>query len=155
MKIGIIGTGMVGQTLAGRLAVEGHEVVIGTRDVEATMARTEPPRPWMQTFADWSRENPAVRLATFAEAAAHGEVLVNATAGSVSVDALREAGEERMAGKILIDVSNPLDFSAGMPPTLSVVNTDSVAEQLQRAFPHAKVVKTLNTVTAMVMVDPK
>jgi len=154
MRIGILGTGMVGATLAGKLTTEGHQVAIGTRDPEASLARTEAPRPGMQSFSEWHQANPDVRVVTFAEAAAHGEVVINATAGQVSLAALRSAGAENLSGKILIDVSNPLDFSAGFPPTLTVANTDSVAEQIQVAFPHAKVVKALNTVTAPVMVDP-
>ena len=93
-------------------------------------------------------------LGTFAEAAAHGEVVVNATASAVSLEALERAGEENLSGKVLMDVSNPLDFSKGMPPTLSVVNTDSLGEQLQRRFPEARVVKTLHTMNTRLMVDP-
>ncbi|HEX2183251.1 MAG TPA: hypothetical protein VHH10_13285, partial [Rubrobacteraceae bacterium] len=90
----------------------------------------------------------------FAEAASHGEVVVNATAGAVSLEALERAGEENLSGKVLMDISNPLDFSKGMPPTLSVVNTDSLGEQIQRRFPEAKVVKTLHTMNARLMFDP-
>ena len=155
MRIGVLGTGMVGQTLSGALARLGHEVVIGTRDPEAAVARTEAPRPGMSSFSEWHAANPRVKVATFAEAAGHGEIVFNATSGTGSLDALRAAGEERLEGKILVDIANPLDFSAGMPPTLSVANTDSLGEQIQRAFPEAKVVKTLNTVTAAVMVEPQ
>jgi 8-hydroxy-5-deazaflavin:NADPH oxidoreductase len=95
-----------------------------------------------------------VRLGAFAEAAAHGEMVVNATAGTVSLEALEMAGEDNLNGKILIDVSNPLDFSRGMPPTLWVSNTDSLGERIQRRFPEAKVVKTLHTMNAYLMVDP-
>jgi len=155
MRIGVLGTGMVGQTLSGALARLGHEVVIGTRDPEAAVARTEAPRPGMSSFSEWHASNPSVKVAAFAEAAGHGEIVFNATSGTGSLDALRAAGEERLEGKILVDIANPLDFSAGMPPTLSVANTDSLGEQIQRAFPEAKVVKTLNTVTAAVMVEPQ
>ncbi|MGH2841433.1 MAG: NADPH-dependent F420 reductase, partial [Solirubrobacteraceae bacterium] len=86
--------------------------------------------------------------------AAYGEVVVNATAGAASLQALEQAGAEQLAGKVLVDVSNPLDFSQGMPPTLTVCNDDSLGEQIQRAFPDARVVKTLNTVTAALMVEP-
>jgi 8-hydroxy-5-deazaflavin:NADPH oxidoreductase len=154
MNIGVLGTGMVGQTLSGKLASEGHEVVIGTRDVDRAIARTEPPRPGMQSFAAWHEENPEVRVGTFAEAAAHGEILVNATSGTGSLEALRAAGAQNLGDKILIDITNPLDFSRGAPPSLSVSNTDSLGEQIQRAFPEARVVKTLNTISAPVMVDP-
>jgi len=154
MKIGILGTGMVGRTLSEHLGSLGEDVMIGTRDVESTLAQTEAPRPWMQAFPEWHRANPAVRVGTFADTAVHGEVVINATAGAVSLDVLREAGEENLAGKILLELSNPLDASSGMPPSLTVANTDSIAEQIQRAFPATKVVKTLNTVNASVMVDP-
>ena len=91
---------------------------------------------------------------TFADAAAFGEILINCTPGTVSLAALQAAGAESLRGKLLIDVSNPLDFSGGMPPTLGVSNTDSVGEQIQRTFPEARVVKTLNTVNCAVMVAP-
>jgi predicted dinucleotide-binding enzyme len=154
MRVGVLGTGMVGQTLAAALAGVGNDVAIGTRDPEAAEARTEAPRPGMPSFAQWHAANPEVAVVTFADAAAHGEILINATAGAGSLDALRAAGEANLEGKILIDLSNPLDSSRGMPPTLFVANTDSLGERIQRAFPGAKVVKTLNTVTASVMVDP-
>jgi predicted dinucleotide-binding enzyme len=91
---------------------------------------------------------------TFADAAAHGEIVFNCTSGAGSLDALRAAGSKNLSDKILVDVANPLDFSHGMPPTLFVCNTDSLGEQIQRAYPQAKVVKTLNTVTSAVMVNP-
>lgn len=154
MNIGIIGTGMVGQALAGKLAELGHSVVVGTRDVSATLANTKPNAMGLPPYSVWQKEYPKVKLATFAEAAAYGEVLLNCTSGTVSLDALRLAGEKNLDGKILIDVSNPLDFSKGFPPSLTVCNTDSVGEQIQRAFPQARVVKALNTVNAFVMVNP-
>jgi predicted dinucleotide-binding enzyme len=153
MRVGVLGTGGVGQTLAGKIASLGHDVMMGTRDVEAALARKE--AGWGAVpLAEWHEEHPDVKLGTFAEAAAHGELVFNATAGTASLDALEAAGGENLDGKVLIDVANPLDFSGGMPPTLSVCNTDSLAEQIQRAFPGAKVVKSLNTVNAGVMVDP-
>jgi 8-hydroxy-5-deazaflavin:NADPH oxidoreductase len=91
---------------------------------------------------------------SFADAAEFGEVVVNATAGTGSLEALEAAGSENLSGKVLIDIANPLDFSQGMPPSLSVCNTDSLGEQIQRAFPEARVVKALNTVNAAVMVEP-
>ena len=154
MKIGIIGTGMVGQALAAKLSELGHDVVIGTRDVSATLARTSPDGYGNPPYRTWQAQHPKIRLATFAEAAAHAEIVINATSGGISVAALTQAGEENLNGKILIDIANPLDFSKGMPPSLSVCNTDSLSEQIQRAFPRVKVVKTLNTVNATVMVDP-
>jgi len=154
MKIGIIGTGMVGQVLAAKLAADGHTVVVGTRNPAETLARTSPDGYGNPPFAAWQRAHPAVKLGTFAEAATHGEVLLNAASGGGSIQALTAAGAGNLEGKILIDIANPLDFSKGMPPSLSVCNTDSLAEQIQRAFPGLKVVKSLNTVTALVMVNP-
>lgn len=154
MKIGIIGTGMVGRSLAAKLSDLGHEVTVGTRNVSATLARTAPDGYGNPPYNVWQSNHKKVRLATIAEAAAHGELLINATNGAGSIEALRLAGETALNGKILIDVANPLDFSKGMPPSLSICNTDSLAEQIQRAFPSVKVVKALNTVNAFVMVDP-
>ena len=151
MKIGIFGTGIVGQTLAGALAAQGHDVMIGTRDPQATLQRSSARGP---AFRDWHESNKAVKLGTFADAARFGEVLINATSGNGAVPALEGAGAEALGDKILLDLSNPLDFSKGFPPTLTVSNTDSVAEQLQRAFPRVRLVKTLNTTTAALMVNP-
>jgi 8-hydroxy-5-deazaflavin:NADPH oxidoreductase len=154
MNAGILGSGTVGRTLAAGCARQGHAVMIGTRDPAALLARTaDSPRGGM-SFARWHQENPKVAVGTFAEAASYGEILANATAGSGSLAALGLAGESNMAGKLLLDVSNPLDFSRGFPPSLTVSNTDSLGEQIQKAFPRTKVVKTLNTVTAALMVDP-
>jgi 8-hydroxy-5-deazaflavin:NADPH oxidoreductase len=154
MRIGILGTGMVGQALAAKLAEGGHEVVVGTRDPAETMARQEPDGYGNPPFRVWYQQHPEVRLATFADAAAHGELLVNATAGAASLDALRLAGEANLDGKVLVDTSNALDFSHGMPPSLLVANTDSLGERIQRVFPAARVVKALNTMNALLMVDP-
>jgi hypothetical protein len=154
VRLGILGTGVVGKTIAAGLAGLGHEVMVGTRNPEGTLSRTEPDQYGNPPFGTWQREHPEVELGTFGEAAAHGEVVVNATAGSVSLEALDMAGEENLNGKVLIDISNPLDFSKGMPPTLSVSNTDSLGEQIQRRFAEAKVVKTLHTMNAYLMVDP-
>jgi predicted dinucleotide-binding enzyme len=143
-RFGVLGTGTVGQTLASKLASLGHEVMMGSRQAGNEKA------------VAWAKE--AGRLAsegTFADAAGFGEDVVNATAGSASLAALAAAGAETLAGKVLVDVANPLDFSAGMPPTLTVCNTDSLAEQIQRAFPETSVVKALNTVNAGVMVEPE
>lgn len=154
MKIAVLGTGMVGRTIAGALAGLGHDVVIGTRDPQATLARTEPDMMGTGPFAQWHAANTGVGVAAFADAAAGAELIVNATNGGGSLAALSAAGTENLAGKVIMDISNPLDFSQGMPPSLNPVNTDSLGEQIQRTFPEAKVVKTLNTMTASVMVDP-
>ena len=134
----MIGTGSAGRALAAGFRRIGHDVVVGTRDPEATAQREE-----------WSGSE--LPLVPFSDAATDADLVVNATGGLVSLEALAEVD---LDGKVLIDVSNPLDFSAGFPPRLSVVNTDSLAEQIQRAHPEARVVKALNTVNGAVMVDP-
>ncbi|HSJ55885.1 MAG TPA: NAD(P)-binding domain-containing protein [Anaerolineae bacterium] len=141
MKIGILGSGTVAQTLGAGLIGLGHNVKLGTRD----------PKKLDEWF---DRVGGRGTVGSMADAAAFGEMVFNCTAGMHSLEALRSAGEENLAGKIVVDVANPLDFSAGMPPTLSVSNTDSLGEQIQRAFPEARVVKTLNTVNASLMVNP-
>jgi predicted dinucleotide-binding enzyme len=143
MRIGILGTGVVGKTLGTKLTKLGHDVRMGSRAAGGEKARV-----WVKETGSKSSEG------TFADAAAHGEMVFNCTSGMASLEALKAAGAQNLQGKVLVDVSNPLDFSKGMPPTLSVCNTDSVGEQIQRAFPTAKVVKSLNTVTVAVMVEP-
>jgi predicted dinucleotide-binding enzyme len=145
---------MVGQAIAGKLADLGHEVAVGTRDPEATLARTEPDYLGNPPFPVWKEAHPGVGLATPAEAAAQAELVVNSTNGAGSIAMLEAAGEQNLAGKVLIDVANPLDVSQGLPPSLFVSNTDSLGEQIQRRFPRARVVKTLNTMNCEVMVDP-
>ncbi|UTT71455.1 NAD(P)-binding domain-containing protein [Arthrobacter sp. DNA4] len=150
----ILGTGTVGRTLAAAFSALGHEVVLGTRDPGATAGRTSPEPMGGTPFREWQAEHGGIGLETFAEAAGRSALVVNATNGAASLAALAAAGEARLATKILVDVSNPLDFSQGMPPVLNPVNTDSLAERIQRAFPDARVVKTLNTMNAGIMVDP-
>jgi hypothetical protein len=154
MKYGVLGTGTVGRVIGSRLAELGHEVTIGTRDVDTLLARTEPDAMGNEPFESWRGKHPEIGLGTFAAAAAASELLVNATNGAGSLEALRAAGEKSLDGKVLIDIANPLDFSGGMPPSLSVSNTDSLGEQIQRAFPDVRVVKALNTMNAFVMADP-
>ena len=154
MRFGILGTGVVGKTIAARLDGMGHEVMVGTRNPEETKSRAETDAYGTPPFSAWQEEHPGVKLATFSEAAAHGEMVVNATSGVVSLEALELAGEDNLNGKVLVDISNPLDFSQGMPPILSVSNTDSLGEQIQRRFSEARVVKTLHTMNAYLMVDP-
>jgi 8-hydroxy-5-deazaflavin:NADPH oxidoreductase len=154
MDIAILGTGTVGRTIGGRFAELGHAVVIGTRDVDQTLARTESDAMGNPPYAQWQEGQPKVRLAPYADAGAHGELVVNATSGEGSLAALEAVGAENLAGKVIVDIANALDFSQGRPPVLSVANTDSLGEQIQRAYPDARVVKTLNTMGAPVMVEP-
>jgi predicted dinucleotide-binding enzyme len=153
MKIAVFGTGTVGRTLAGALSGLGHSVVLGTRDPQATLARGGP-EPTAAPFSEWHAANQHIPLETFSEAAASAQLIVNATSGAGTLAALGSAGSANLAGKVVLDVSNALDFSQGMPPVLNPVNTDSLGERIQGAFPDARVVKTLNTMNAGLMVDP-
>jgi 8-hydroxy-5-deazaflavin:NADPH oxidoreductase len=153
MKIAVLGTGMVGRAIAGKLANQGHQVTMGTRDPNATKSRSEPDQMGNPPFPVWGKENPEVKLAKFNEAVLGADMVVNATNGAGSLDALHAAGN--LDGKVILDVSNPLDFSKGMPPQLFVSNSESLAERIQNTFPAAKVVKSLNTTNAYLMVDPK
>jgi predicted dinucleotide-binding enzyme len=154
MKISILGTGMVAQTVGAKLIELGHEVTLGTRDVTKTLARNEPQPFGGPPFSAWLAQNPQAKVKPFSEAAGRAELVINATNGLASLEVLQQVGAANLEEKVLIDISNPLDFSRGMPPTLSVCNTDSLGEQIQRAYPRAKVVKTLNSVTASLMVNP-
>ncbi|QTG81155.1 NADPH-dependent F420 reductase [Arthrobacter crystallopoietes] len=152
MKISVIGTGAVGRRLAAALERAGHEVLLGTRDPAQTLARTEASATGAPPLGAWHEDYPSIPLVPLSEAATHAAVIVNATQGAASLAALEAASPRE--GQTIMDVSNPLDPSTGFPPSLSICNTDSLAEQLQRRFPAAKVVKTLNTVNNMLMVDP-
>ena len=143
MKIGVLGTGMVGQAIGTKLASLDHEVKMGSRAAANEKA------------LDWAKEAGAsASEGNFADASGFGEMVVNCTAGVASLDALTAAGADNLARKVLIDIANPLDFSGGMPPTLAFCNTESLGERIQAAFPEASVVKTLNTMNCQVMVDP-
>mgnify|MGYP000846755095 FL=1 len=154
MRIAVLGTGMVGRTIAARLSELGHEVTVGTRDPQTTLARSEVDQMGNQPFSAWATAHPGIAVSSFADAALGAELVVNATNGAAALEVLSLAGEENLAGKVLIDISNPLDFSHGMPPTLFVKDTDSLGEQLQRRFPNVRVVKTLNTLNANLMTHP-
>ncbi len=143
MEIGVLGTGAVGAAIGAKLAQLGHQVKMGSRDAGNVKATA------------WAAQAGAnASVGTFSDAAAFGKILFNCTSGQGALSALNLAGSANLKGKLLIDVSNPLDFSKGMPPTLTVCNTDSLGEQIQRSYPEAKVVKTLNTVNAFLMVEP-
>ena len=116
MRFGVLGTGVVGKTIAARLAGLGHEVMVGTREPAETLSREEPDRYGNPPFSAWQEEHPEVNLGTFAEAAAHAETVINATAGTVSLEVLEQAGEDNLSGKVLIDISNPLDSRRACPP---------------------------------------
>ena len=143
MKIGVLGSGMVGSSIAGKLVSLGHEVKMGSRS-----ATNEKAVAWVKSAGKGASQG------TFADAAAFGEIVFNCTAGAGSLDALKMAGAQNLRGKVLVDVANPLDFSHGTPATLFISNDDSLAERIQAALPETRVVKALNTVNANVMVNP-
>ena len=145
MKIGILGTGMVGNTIGSKLVKLGHEVRMGSRTSD-----NEKGKEFAKTNGSKASHG------TFADAAKFSEVIFNCTSGSISLNVLQMAGAANMNGKILVDVSNPLDFSKGMPPMLvpSLSNTTSVGEAIQKAYPDVMVVKTFNTMNTNLMVNP-
>src|SRR6516164_377923 len=135
MKIAILGTGMVGNTIATKLVQLGHQIMMGSRT-----ANSDAGQEWLRSVGGQGQ------IGTFADTAAFGEIVLDCTNGANSLAALRQAGAANLRGKILVQVGNPLDFSKGMPPSLTVCNTDSLGEQTQRTFPETRVVKALNTV---------
>jgi predicted dinucleotide-binding enzyme len=152
MKIGIIGSGVVGQTLGKAWVGLGHDVALGTRDP----GKIDEKKMMGATLREWraQTENRG-KVVTFQEAAAHGDLLVNATSGTVSIEALRLAGADKVGGKVLMDIANELDHSKGMPPRALASQDRCLAEKIQAELPNLKVVKTLNTISALVMVNPK
>jgi 8-hydroxy-5-deazaflavin:NADPH oxidoreductase len=151
MKIGILGTGGVGKAFAARLSGLDHEVMLGTRDALKTLEKKDP-----GSVADFLAQNKKVKLGSFAQAAAFGELVIHVAKGEHALEVIKNAGEANLNGKVLIDISNPLDFSKGMPPCLipSLSNTTSLGEEVQKLLPNAKVVKTLNTMWNGLMLDP-
>jgi len=143
MKVGILGSGVVGQALGRGFASRGNEVMIGSRTPESDKLKT-----WME------KTGKMASTGTFAQAAAYGSTLVLATLGSAAEEAIDLAGLPNFRGKLVIDATNPLDFSKGMPPGLFVGTTDSLGERIQRRLPEAKVVKCFNIVGNSQMVDP-
>jgi len=144
MKIAVLGTGMVGNAIGSKLIQVGHTVKMGSRT-----GNNEKAMAWVNTAGSGASQG------TFADAAAFGDVVFNCTSGGASLEALNLAGKDNLKNKIIVDIANPLDFSKGMPPTLSVVNDNSLGESIQKAFPESKVVKTLNTLNCQLMVNPK
>jgi predicted dinucleotide-binding enzyme len=143
-KIGILGTGDVGRTLAKGFVARGHDVKLGSRDANNEKAQA------------WAKENGAKASAgTFADAAKHGEIIVLATVWTGTKQAIEMAGPDSFAGKLVIDATNPLDTSGGGGPRLAVGHTDSGGETVQRWLPKAHVVKCFNIVGHGLMVDPK
>jgi 8-hydroxy-5-deazaflavin:NADPH oxidoreductase len=150
VRIAVVGSGGVGLGLAPALAAVGHDVVLATRDPAATTARED--------VAGWVAANPDVPVVALQDAAAGADLVVNATGGLVSADALEAVdaggGGGALDGVVVLDLANPLDFSGGFPPRVLADDRESLAERLQRRFPAARFVKSLNTVGVEVMVDP-
>ncbi len=154
MNIAVFGTGVVGQLIAEKLSSLGHSVTVGTRNVSESTSRAAKDNFGRPAFGEWLRAQPKIKVASYADAAAGAEFIVNATSGHGALPAIELAEKKNLAGKVMLDISNPLDFSKGAPPSLFVCNTDSLGEQIQRANPELKVVKGLNTMTAYIMVNP-
>ena len=143
-RVGVLGSGEVGRRLAAGFASRGHDVMIGTRDADKPELR------------DWlSGDGAGVRAAGFQEVASHGELIVLAVLGDAAEDVIAEAGRENFTGKVVIDTMNPLDFSGGFPPKLSITGEDSLGERVQRALPDARVVKAFNTIGNQYFVEPR
>lgn len=143
MKIAVLGTGNVGDTIGSKLIEVGHSVMMGSRTADNEKAK-----------AFVAKHNSKASTGTFSDAATFGEIIFNCTAGIGSLDALKLAGEKNLNGKIIVDIANPLDFSKGMPPSLAICNTNSLGEEIQNAFSQTKVVKALNTMWCGIMVNP-
>ncbi len=156
MKIAILGTGMVGQSLAPTLAKKGHQVVIGTRDVKKTLANMEPHPFGMPSFGQWHKGHSEIPVATFKQAIADSELLINATNGFSIIDILKDVPSASFDNKVMIDLANSLDFSKGMPPRVGVTDKPgvSIGETIQATFPKLRVVKSLNTLTSSAMLNP-
>jgi predicted dinucleotide-binding enzyme len=143
MKIAVLGTGMVGEAIGSKLVSLGHHVMMGSRT-----NGNEKAVKWTKAAGNNASEG------NFMDAAKFGEMVFNCTKGEHAVEVLKQAGAGNLKGKIIVDISNPLDFSKGMPPTLLICNNNSLAEEIQKAFPESHVVKTLNTLAAPIMVNP-
>lgn len=153
MNIAILGTGIVGRSHAEKLSELGHTVVLGTLDVAKTLAETEPDQMGTAPFPTWHADHEDIALVPFAEAAEKGELVINALRGEAALAVLSPLQSE-LKGKTLVDIANPLDFSNGMPPSLSISNTNSLGEEIQKALPDTQVVKSFNTTNASLQVNP-
>jgi 8-hydroxy-5-deazaflavin:NADPH oxidoreductase len=143
-RVGVLGSGVVGQQLAIGFSGCGHDVMIGTRD---------PDKPELREWL--SGDGAGIRPGSFQEVGAHGELLVLAVLGDAAEQAIAAAGRENFSGKVVIDAMNPLDFSGGFPPKLSITGEDSLGERVQRALPEARVVKAFNTIGNQYFVNPQ
>ena len=155
MNITILGTGMVGQTVASKLMELGHTVTMGTRNPAETKQRNQVNQITGESFSDWFEKHKGIKLVKLEESALDTDLVINATSGHATIEVLKTVGESNLAGKVLLDIANPLDFSKGMPPSLFVSNTNSLGEQIQENFPQLKVVKSLNTMNTYIMVHPE
>ncbi len=154
MKISILGTGIVGQTIAAKMTELKHKVFMGTREATVTSSRMQTNPMSGRSFPDWHIANPGVSLVNYQDLPGDTDIFINATGGHGSIKALESVGHTKLEHKVILDIANPLDFSQGMPPSLYICNTDSLAEQIQKEFPGSHVVKSLNTMNCFIMVNP-
>ena len=143
----------MGRAHAAKLVELGYDVMLGTQDVARTHAQKKIDTTGILSFSEWYKDNASVKLGTFVEAAAHGEIVYDALRGDIALGVFKKL-ESSLSGKIIVDIANPLDFSKGMPPPLFVCNTDSLGEQIQVALPRVHVVKTFNTMNSDIQVNP-
>lgn len=153
MNVAVLGTGIVGRTIASKLNELGKSVCIGTRNPDVTIKRTEKDVFGNPPFSEWKKDHEDIELLPFSSAAKDAEMIFNCTSGTSSIKALEAVGESNLSGKILVDLANPLDFSKGFPD-LDPVCSYSLGEQIQDRFPELNVIKTLNTINVKLMAAP-